>query len=80
MTTSMSMRIRGQLQQGNIKRAGWLLACDAPSNRTRGNEVMTSLSVSEQRKARAHRDYLTKLYAKNKEWPRRMIELFHGDW
>ena len=50
----------------NATHAGWLLACDAPSNHAKGVKMYNALSNADKQRASQYRDYCLALYARQK--------------
>lgn len=51
----------------NATRAGWLLACVAPTNRSKGQQLLDGMSLKNSEIAIQYRDYCLKLYAQSEE-------------
>ncbi len=46
-------------------RAGWLMACAARTNKSKGEAMLATLGQADRDRAAAYRDYCVKLYAKH---------------
>lgn len=55
---------RMALKHHDATHVGWLLACVAPTNNTKGERLLAKLNASDQSIAEQYRDYCLELYEK----------------